>query len=94
MFEGTFSIDDQVRSYKPARAAYLAVARAMRAAPEDLCLVSYHAFDALGAAASELKAALVLRRGNAPIALRNSPAVVGPDLTKIAADLIAGYTSR
>lgn len=79
-FEALFSVDDQVKRYKPARETYLAVSTALGVAPADLLLVSCHAFDTLGAASAGLQAALILRTGNAPFAIGPQPAIVAADL--------------
>ena len=88
-FEQLHSIDDRVRRYKPARESYAALAAALGRAPADLWLVSCHAFDLLGAAAAGFRTAMILRPGNAPIALGRPPDVIGDDLRAVARQIIA-----
>ena len=92
-FDELHSIDDRVRRYKPARESYEALATALGVAPTDLWLVSCHAFDTLGAAATGCRTALVLRPGNAPVALGRAPDIVAGDL-RVAADRIVASGGR
>ena len=88
-FAQLHSIDDQTRRYKPARESYTALAATLGVAPSDLWLVSCHAFDTLGAAAAGYRTALVLRPGNAPIALGTPPDIIGADLRVVAGAILA-----
>lgn len=93
-FERVFSVDDQVKRYKPARESYLSVSAALGVKPADLCLVSCHAFDTLGAAAAGLQTALILRPGNAPFALGPQPIIVAADLERFSRTLIERHVAR
>lgn len=93
-FEHLYSIDDEVRRYKPARESYLSIARKLQVTPSDLWLVSCHAFDTLGAAAAGYRTALILRPQNAPIALGRGPDIVGDNLLTVADTLIAHYADN
>lgn len=86
-FERVFSIDDGVRRYKPAPEAYAAVALALDARPADLLMVTCHAFDALGALSAGLRAALILRPGNAPFNIGKQPELISLDLDALSAVL-------
>ena len=59
-FEGIVSIDD-VRAWKPARAAYDETLRRAQVAPEDACLVAAHAWDVHAAVRYGLRAVWVDR---------------------------------
>jgi 2-haloacid dehalogenase len=93
-FDELHSIDDQVRRYKPARESYTALAATLGVAPSDLWLVSCHAFDTLGAAAAGYRTALVLRPGNAPIALGRAPDIVAGSLETVAEQIIRSPNQR
>lgn len=84
LFEQMFSIDDQVRRYKPAPEVYSAVEEALKSPSSDLCLIACHTWDTLGAIAAGWEAALVLRPGNAPLDIGDQPALIGADLTEVA----------
>ena len=86
-FEHVFSIDDQVKLYKPAREAYLRVSTALSVPPSDLWLISCHAFDVMGAKSAGLHAAFVSRPGNAPIAVGPQPDLIVPNLEALATAL-------
>ena len=90
-FERTFSIDDHVREYKPARKSYGVVTDALALAAERFCLVSCHPFDILGAGAAGLQTAMILRPWNAPIALGKPPDLVSKDLHAFSQTLVAKY---
>jgi 2-haloacid dehalogenase len=90
-FERTFSIDDHVHQYKPARESYGVVTQALALPPERFCLVSCHPFDILGAGAAGLQTAMILRPANAPIALGKPPDFVSDDLHAFTQALIARY---
>ena len=88
-FAQLHSIDDQVHRYKPARESYVSLAATLGIPASELWLVSCHAFDTLGAAAAGYRTALILRPGNAPVALGKQPDIVGSDLGSVAARIIA-----
>ncbi|MBE7213200.1 MAG: HAD-IA family hydrolase, partial [Gluconacetobacter diazotrophicus] len=89
LFERLFSVDEGPRRYKPAPESYAAVADALDLPPGELCLVACHTWDTLGAAAAGLRTALLLRPGNAPLALGRAPDFVATDLAVLADQLIA-----
>lgn len=93
-FEQLHSIDDDVRRYKPARESYAALAQKLGRPPGQLWLVSCHAFDTLGAAAAGLRTALILRPGNAPVALGEAPDIIGTDLREVAERIMSVHAAQ
>lgn len=93
-FDTLHSIDDGIRRYKPALESYTDLAATLGVAPSDLWLVSCHAFDTLGAAAAGYRTALVLRPGNAPVALGRAPDIVADDLGTVADRIIQAGAGR
>ncbi|MCJ2121398.1 haloacid dehalogenase type II [Methylobacterium sp. J-077] len=93
-FDTLHSIDDRVRRYKPALESYTDLAATLGVAPSDLWLVSCHAFDTLGAAAAGYRTALVLRPGNAPVALGRAPGIVADDLSTVADRIVLAGAGR
>jgi 2-haloacid dehalogenase len=87
-FERTFSVDDAVHRYKPARECYEAVAEALAAPISQCLLIACHTWDTLGAASAGMQSALVLRAGNAPLKVGRQPKFVGSNLTAVADWLI------
>ena len=90
LFERSFSVDDVARRYKPAPEAYRAVSDAFPGEAR-FCLIACHTWDVIGARAAGWDAALVLRAGNAALALGGQPQVVGADLRLVADALAARY---
>ncbi len=90
-FEQQFSVDDAVRRYKPAPETYDAVEQALGLPPARLCLIACHTWDTLGAAAAGWQTALILRPGNAPLAVGRQPEIVGADLDAVATALIERF---
>ncbi|HEX4151461.1 MAG TPA: haloacid dehalogenase type II [Steroidobacteraceae bacterium] len=88
-FERMFSVDEVVRRFKPAPETYRWVARELGVSTGQCCLIACHVWDTLGAAAAGMRAALVLRAGNAPLAVGRQPDIIGDDLTSIADALLA-----
>ncbi len=88
-FERQFSIDT-VRRYKPAPETYRMVAQELGVATTALCLVAAHTWDTLGAQGAGCAAALVARRGNAPLPVPTlpQPNIVGADLAAVAEQII------
>jgi 2-haloacid dehalogenase len=91
-FERLMSID-RVRRYKPAPQTYHMAAEELNVPTSEICLVSAHLWDNLGAQNAGCQSALVARAGNAPppvldVPLWPVPAAVGPDLPGVAAQLI------
>jgi 2-haloacid dehalogenase len=91
LFERRFSVDETVKRHKPAPEAYESVADALELDPGDVCLVACHVWDTLGALAAGWQAGLILRAGNAPLAVGPQPMYSGIDLNEIADQLIARY---
>ena len=91
-FERLFSVD-RVRRYKPAPQTYHMLAEELNVPTSEICLISAHLWDNLGAQNAGCQSALVARPGNAPppvldIAWWPAPAAVGPDLPDVAKQLI------
>jgi 2-haloacid dehalogenase len=91
LFERRFSVDETVRRHKPAPEAYHSVAAALELDPGDICLIASHVWDTIGAGAAGWQAALILRRGNAPLDVGPQPDYTGNDLDAIADQLIERY---
>ena len=90
-FERRFSVDETVRRHKPAPEAYHSVAAALNVDPGDICLIASHVWDTIGAGAAGWQAGLILREGNAPLAVGPQPDYIGKDLDAIADQLIERY---
>jgi 2-haloacid dehalogenase len=91
-FERLFSID-RVRRYKPAPQTYHMVAEELNVPTAEICLISAHVWDNVGAQNAGCQSALIARRGNAPTSVLEVPgwpvpAAVGPDLPSVATQLI------
>ena len=91
LFERRFSVDETVRRHKPAPEAYRSVAAALNVDAGDICLIASHVWDTIGAGAAGWQAGLILREGNAPLAVGPQPDYVGKDLDAIADQLIERY---
>jgi 2-haloacid dehalogenase len=89
-FDRQFSVD-AVHRYKPAPETYRFVEHQLGLSPSSCCMIACHTWDTLGAVAAGWDAALIVRPGNAPLALGPQPRMVGQDLTVVAASLIASY---
>ena len=90
-FERRFSVDETVHRHKPAPEAYRSVAAALDLDAGDICLIASHVWDTIGAGAAGWQAGLILREGNAPLAVGPQPDYVGKDLDAIADQLIERY---
>ncbi len=93
LFERILTIDDEVHRYKPAPESYAYAERSLGVSPSSLCLIACHTWDTLGARAAGWEAALILRKGNAPLEAGPQPTIIGADLSAIADSLIAKYGS-
>jgi 2-haloacid dehalogenase len=91
LFERRFSVDETVRRHKPAQEAYHMVAATLEVEPADICLIACHVWDTIGAGAAGWQSALILREGNAPLAVGPQPDYIGTDLDAIAQQLIERY---
>ena len=91
VFERRFSVDETVKRHKPAPEAYHSVAGALGVVPGDICLIACHTWDTLGAVAAGWQAGLILRTGNAPLAVGPQPNYIGTDLEAIADQLITRW---
>lgn len=93
-FERSFSVE-AVRQFKPAPATYHFVAAALEVEPSDLCLVSCHLWDTIGAQAAGCRGALVTRPHNAllPAPQVPVPDLVASTLTLLADQIIARWPS-
>jgi len=90
-FDQQFSVDGSVHRYKPAPETYRCVEHQLGIASCNCCMIACHTWDTLGAVAAGWQAALVIRPGNAPLAVGPQPHIVGEDLILVAASLIARY---
>jgi len=88
LFERRFSVDETVKRHKPAPEAYHSVATALGLDPGDICLIASHVWDTIGAGAAGWQTALILREGNAPLAVGPQPDYIGKDLDDVADQLI------
>jgi len=93
LFERRFSVDETVRRHKPSPEAYQSVGTALGVGPEAACLVACHVWDTIGALSAGWQAGLILREGNAPLAVGPQPTYTGKDLDAIADQLIERYPS-
>jgi 2-haloacid dehalogenase len=91
LFERRFSVDETVRRHKPAPEAYHTVAATLEVEPADICLIACHVWDTIGAGTAGWQSALILREGNAPLAVGPQPDYIGTDLDAIARQLIERY---
>ena len=91
LFERRFSVDQTVHRHKPAPEAYHSVGAALNVDPGDICLIASHVWDTIGAGAAGWQAGLILREGNAPLAVGPQPDYLGKDLDAIADQLIERY---
>jgi len=91
MFERRFSVDETVRRHKPAPEAYHSVAAALDLDPSDICLIACHVWDTIGAQSAGWQAGLILRAGNAPLAVGPQPDLIGKNLGEIVTQLIGKY---
>jgi len=92
-FERQFSVDDEVRRYKPAREVYRAVEELLGVRANQLCLIACHTWDILGASAAGWKTVLVLRTGNAELAVGGQPLMTIENLDEIAERLLQGHVN-
>jgi 2-haloacid dehalogenase len=90
LFERRFSADG-VRHHKPSREAYGHVEKELGVRPSQLCLITCHTWDTLGAVAAGWQAALVRRVGNDVLGVGPQPQIVGDDLNGVADQLIARH---
>jgi 2-haloacid dehalogenase len=69
------------------------VVTALGVDPGDICLIACHVWDTIGAQSAGWQAGLILREGNAPLAVGPQPDYIGKDLDEIADQLIRTYCS-
>jgi 2-haloacid dehalogenase len=94
LFERRFSVDETVKRHKPSQDAYHWLASQLGAEPANICLLACHVWDTIGALAAGWRAGLILRTGNAPLAVGPQPTYLGSDLDAIADQLIARSEGR
>ena len=89
LFEQQFSAET-VRRYKPAPETYQMVAQAMKIQLSELCMISSHPWDLIGARTAGCSAALITRAGVAPLIVPGlkHPQISAPNLTEITAQLV------
>jgi 2-haloacid dehalogenase len=88
LFERQFTAET-VHRYKPARETYQMVAEAMKIPLSELCMISAHPWDLIGARTAGCSAALIRRAGVAPLIVTGlkQPQISAPSLSEIAAQL-------
>jgi 2-haloacid dehalogenase len=88
-FERHFNTQS-VRSYKVAQSVYRMVAEELDVPPTACCMITAHAWDALGAQYAGYSAGLMNRPGQASLVMHGlpQPLAVAPDLPGVAAQLI------
>jgi len=91
LFERRFSVDESVKLHKPSQHAYHWLAGELGIQPAGICMVACHVWDTIGALAAGWQAALILRKGNAPLDVGPQPTYIGDDLDAIAKQLIDRY---
>ncbi len=89
-FEKLLSVD-AVKKFKPAPEPYREAGRVVGVPTSGLCMVAAHAWDIAGAMAAGCTAAFIARPGKVLFPLAPAPRFTGPDLTSVAAQLIAAY---
>jgi 2-haloacid dehalogenase len=89
LFDRQFTAET-VRRYKPAGETYQMVAQAMGAPLSEVCMISAHPWDLIGARAAGCSAALIERAGVTPLVVPGvqQPQIIAPTLTDIAAQLV------
>jgi 2-haloacid dehalogenase len=87
-FDAALSVDE-VQLFKPHPAVYQMAADRLGAAPTNLRLIAAHNWDVTGAVRAGLQAAFVARPGMALGPLDEPIEIVGPDLTTVAARIVA-----
>jgi 2-haloacid dehalogenase len=88
-FERQFNVQS-VRAYKPAPAVYQMVARELGVPTSACCLVACHVWDTIGAQATGMAGAFLVRSGNATLPMEGlpQPSVVAADMPSLATALI------
>lgn len=92
-FERLFSVD-KVKKFKPAPEVYQHVAASLGLEPGRLMMVAAHSWDVGGAMKAGMSAAFVARPGMVLDPLFARPAIVGPDLSVVADQIIRSLPSR
>ncbi|MDR5857101.1 haloacid dehalogenase type II [Caballeronia sp. LZ062] len=87
-FDEVLSVDP-LHQFKPALAVYTETARGLGADPARLRLIAAHVWDTTGAQAAGWAAALVTRRGNAPLPWGEQPDIIEPSLLAVADRIVA-----
>ena len=89
-FDATLSVES-VRAFKPAPATYEFAANTVDRPIDELLLIAAHDWDVNGALLAGAGAAFVERPGATRAPHNQIPAMVGPDLISVAAQLIDTY---
>jgi 2-haloacid dehalogenase len=92
-FERRFSVDQEVRRHKPAPEAYAYVERQLGAKPSGLMMIACHTWDTIGALGAGWHAALIKRPPNEVLGVGPQPEIAGSDLSDVADQIIARYSS-
>jgi 2-haloacid dehalogenase len=93
LFERWFSVDT-VKRFKPAPEPYRHVAQELRVEIVDLRMIAAHAWDIVGALQAGCVAAFVARPGKVLYPLGTKPDIVGPDLQRVATDIVKRDLAR
>ncbi len=88
-FEHSFSVD-ATGKFKPAAETYQLVAQNLSVATSELCLVTCHLWDTIGAQAAGCRGAFLTRSGNAMLPASNVPVpdLIASTLTELANQII------
>ncbi|WP_193044257.1 haloacid dehalogenase type II [Mycolicibacterium baixiangningiae] len=94
-FERQFSVD-AVRAFKPDPSVYQQVCRELDVMPAQCTMVAAHMWDTIGAQATGMRGALIIRPGNAVLNAGELPRpdVVATDLLDLARQLGAGHSTQ
>jgi 2-haloacid dehalogenase len=87
-FEKNLSVDE-IQRYKPAPQTYHMAAVELRVAVDEMCLVSAHPWDVLGAMRAGYRAAFLARRGQIFYPLAKNPNIVGADLHAVGGKILS-----
>ncbi|MGI8958295.1 MAG: haloacid dehalogenase type II [Bryobacteraceae bacterium] len=82
LFDKNLSVD-KIRRFKPAPETYEMAAAELGASIEQICLVSAHPWDVLGAMRAGCDAAFVARKGQVFYPLTKKPDITGADLHEV-----------
>ncbi len=89
LFERVFSVES-VKKYKPAPEPYQFAAKELGVPTSGLRMIAAHTWDVIGALSAGCSAALILRKGVAPLDAPGipQPDIIGSDLNAVAAEIL------